>query len=101
MTITEQLDAIKNAFILEDEEIAQILDVSIKALSQQKGSVALFNLYMLAKDWVELGYPRDRNNLNLTLNGKSMFDLLCEGDREGALFVGRYLLRNAESGDLI
>lgn len=109
--ISEQVDTVKKAFSLKDEEVSQILGISRKTLHTWKSNAvipkdksrqAFFDLYVQAKDWLELGYPSDRASIfSKNPNGESIFTLLCDGNRDKVLFMGRYLLRNADNGELI
>ena len=64
---------------------------------------------MLAKNWLELSYPTDRNSIfSKEFNNETVFSLLNNfgkdlnnSNKDKILFVGRYLLRNLDSTELL
>nr|WP_298889937.1 hypothetical protein [uncultured Acinetobacter sp.] len=102
-SIEKKLDLIKFAFDMTDEDIAQRIDVGRKTLfnwkkqesSPNKEKVqAIFELYMLAKNWLEAGFSTEAFDLEApVLAGKSIKDMLREPmlNSEQILFAGNRL----------
>ena len=96
--ISKQIDVVKKAFSLNDDSI-----------SRDKSRRKFFDLYMLAKNWLELSYPTDRNSIfSKEFNNETVFSLLNNfgkdlnnSNKDKILFVGRYLLRNLDSTELL
>ena len=116
--ISKQIDVVKKAFSLNDDEVSKILGISRKTLytwknndsiSRDKSRRKFFDLYMLAKNWLELSYPTDRNSIfSKEFNNETVFSLLNNfgkdlnnSNKDKILFVGRYLLRNLDSTELL
>lgn len=103
---TKQIDFIKETFALTDEQLAKILGIQRKTLYNWKekdhipreGSrERFFQLYVLSKDWVVLGYPTDKSLLTSHFSeSQRLLESLESIDREKTLFVGRYLQRQVE-----
>lgn len=85
----DHVEIIKSTFKLTDNELASIINVSRKTLYnwKQKGSEAsstkirkrIFDLYILARDWIDLGLPVQKTSLETPLfQSLSIKDLLSE-----------------------
>lgn len=116
--ISKQIDVMKKAFSLNDDEVFKILGISRKmfytwknndSIDDEESRRKFFDLYMLAKNWLELGYSTDRNSiLSKEFNGETVFSLLNNfgkdlnnSNKDKILFVGRCLLRNLDSVELL
>ncbi len=98
-TLPGNLENIKNAFSLSNDELANIIGVSRKTLHNWKtGNIRssekrkrIFDLFLLATNWSNSGFSGNRHDLEKKiLNGKSILDLLVEEDldAEKILFAG-------------
>lgn len=98
-TLPSNLENIKNAFSLSNDELANIIGVSRKTLHNWKtGNIRssekrkrIFDLFLLATNWSNAGFSGNRHDLEKKiLNGKSILDLLVEEDlnAEKILFAG-------------
>lgn len=122
MEFSKQIDIVKKAFSLNNDEVFKILGISRKSLHTLENNEfyfcniltdnsrrKIFDLYMLAKNWLELGYPTDRDSIFLKeCNHETVFLLLSKfgenfskNNKDKILFVGRYLLRNLDSNNMI
>lgn len=116
--MSKQIDVMKKAFSLNDDEVFKILGISRKmfytwknndSIDDEESRRKFFDLYMLAKNWLELGYSTDRNSiLSKEFNGETVFSLLNNfgkdlnnSNKDKILFVGRCLLRNLDSVELL
>lgn len=109
--LSQQLHFIKKIFHLNDESLANILNVERKtihnwkhqqSMPRGKSRQRLFDLFLLAKNWQEQGFPSDELSLSTPLLGsKSILDTLPSLNQEQLLFLGRYLLRQQSSINLI
>lgn len=109
--ISKQVDIVKKAFSLNDDEVSEVLGVSRKTLHTWRvnDSIprdnyrrAFFDLYILAKNWLELGYPTDRASIfSKEFNNTTVFSLLKTSRNDKVLFAGRYLLRTLDSSELL
>lgn len=98
-TLPGNLENIKNAFSLSNDELANIIGVTRKTLHNWKtGNIRssekrkrIFDLFLLATNWSNAGFSGNRHDLEKKiLNGKSILDLLVEEDlnAEKILFAG-------------
>lgn len=108
--ISNQINAIKKAFSLTEDEVAKTLQITRKTLYHWKSNNMIpkdaeqhkfFNLYVLAKEWLDLGYPNDRTKITQEINGETILSSLSQLDKDKTLFLGRYLLRKLDNNDLI
>lgn len=116
--ISKQVDIVKKAFSLNDEEVSKILGITRKTLHtwRENDSIprddsrrAFFDLYILAKNWLELGYPTDKFSiLSKEFNNETVFSLLNSfgknlnnSNKNKILFVGRYLLRDLDNAEVL
>lgn len=110
--VEKQINFIKNTFSLTDEKLAGILGVERKTvhnwvknnnISREGSRQKFFDLYVLAKDWLSLGYPTDKTKIVSVMSDElSFFDALASFDKEKVLFIGRHLQRQFEDeSDLI
>ncbi|MDF2417282.1 hypothetical protein GWP85_07085 [Acinetobacter beijerinckii] len=105
--IEQKLDIIKSTFAMTEEEIALRLGVGRKTLFNWKKQESvpnkdkvqsLFELYVLAKNWIDAGFTTDIFDLETpVLAGKSIKDMLNEPklDSEKILFAGNRLVHQA------
>ncbi|MFP4733218.1 hypothetical protein [Pasteurella multocida] len=108
--ISNQINIIKKAFSLTEDEVAKTLQITRKTLYHWKSNNMIpkdaeqhkfFTLYMLAKEWLDLGYPNDRAKIIQKINGETILSSLSQLDKDKTLFFGRYLLRELDNNDLI
>lgn len=101
--LEEKIELIKSVFSMTEIEISQSIGVSRKTLFnwKQKKSAPnklkaqnIFDLYLLAKNWMEAGFTTDSFELESpVIDDKSIKDLLKEDkiDSEKILFAGNRL----------
>ena len=101
--LEQKLDTIKSTFAMTEEEIAESIGIRRKTLFNWKkqNSVpnkekvqSLFDLYVLAKNWMDAGFSKDVFDLEApVLAGQSIKEMLREPklDSEKILFAGNRL----------
>jgi hypothetical protein len=99
----EALEKIEHAFGLNKVELAKVCKTTRKTIynwlraesePQKKNFGRIFDLLVVANDWLDAGFPTDRKSLNQPIvDGRSVFDLLCDAklDRSLIQFAGSRL----------
>lgn len=107
-----RLERIESAFCITREELADVCRTTRKTVynwlnqdsePQAKNRQRLFELDVLAEDWLDAGYTQERDQLHKPLiDGKSVMDLLTDErlDRELVLFAGSRLAISNLTGSL-
>lgn len=101
--LRSNLEKVERAFGLSKDELSRVCGTTRKTIynwlsgesqPQRRNLSRLFDLAVLAKDWVELGYGNDHLDIRQPIiDSENVFDLLCAStiDRELILFAGSRL----------
>lgn len=108
---TKQIDYIKETFALTDEKLADLLAIQRKTLHNWKekdhipredSRQRFFQLYVLARDWVALGFPTNKYLSDPYIpEYQRLLEAFRAIDRDKALFIGRHIQRQLEESDLM